>query len=82
MPQTQGGDGLQQKGGFADARIAADEHGGAGHQAAAKHAVEFFQATRGSVDFLGIHAGQRDWLGRGEVRRAGKTGKPPAPGRR
>ena len=35
---------LQQQGRFADARIAADQHHAAGHQAAAQHAVEFLDA--------------------------------------
>ena len=82
MPQTQGGDGLQQKGGFADARITADEHGGTGHQASAKYTVELLQATRGSVNVLGFHAGQRNRLRRDCAGRTGKTGKPPAPDRR
>ena len=53
------GGGLQQQGGFADAGIAADQHGGGRHQAAAEHAVEFGDAGGGARRRLGA-AGEAD----------------------
>ena len=41
---AEGGGGLQQHGGFADARIARDQHRRGGHEAAAQDAVEFGHA--------------------------------------
>ena len=45
------GQGLEEEGGFADAGIAANQHAGAGHEAAAGHPVQFGNA--------GLDAGQR-----------------------
>ncbi len=46
-PREAGG-GLQQQGGFADARIAADQDGRGRHQAATQDAVEFLDADGGA----------------------------------
>ena len=48
---------LQQQGGFADARVAADEHHAAAHQATAQHPVKFTDAggekgVLAQVDFI------------------------------
>ncbi len=50
--------GLEHQRGFADARIAADEHQGTGHQAAAQHPVEFVDAGGLALfvdDFHGVN---------------------------
>ena len=44
----EGGGGLEQEGGLADAGIAADEDGRGGDEAAAEHAVEFAEAREGA----------------------------------
>ena len=45
---TQGGAGLEQEGGLADARVAADQDHGPGHQATAQDPVQFGDATAGA----------------------------------
>ena len=55
----QAGGGLQQQGRFADAGIAADQHGRGRDQAAAQHAVQFGDADRRARRRFGV-AGQAD----------------------
>jgi hypothetical protein len=50
---------LQQEGGFAYAGIAADQHGGGWNEAAAQHAVQFFDADFGAWRGFGT-AGEAD----------------------
>ena len=65
----QGGEHLQQQGGLADSRVAADQHHRARDQPAAQHAVEFQQADRGAR--MGIRPDRRE----AGHRDAGITGK-------
>ena len=65
----QRGQGLQQQRGLAYARIAADEHHGAGHQTAAQHAVEFVQPGRLARRFARFDVGQTAHRRRGRQRR-------------
>ena len=46
--------GLQQQGGFANARIAANQNHAAFHHAAAQSAVEFFDAGGAAIDVGGF----------------------------
>ena len=66
-PRERGG-GLQQQRGFADAGIAADQHGRGRHQPAAQHAVEFGDAGGGPRRRFGA-AGQADERHRSARRR-------------
>ncbi len=50
---------LQQQGRLADARVAADQHHAAGHQAAAQHAVEFLDAGAEARHVDRLDVGQR-----------------------
>ena len=50
-----GGETLQQQSGFADAGVAAEQHGRAAYQPAAQHAVEFGAAAGQPADFGHIH---------------------------
>ena len=68
------GDGLQQQGRLADAGIAADQHHGAGHQAAAQHAVEFLQPGGGTRGFARLDLGQAAHGAAGGQRRVAVRG--------
>ena len=80
-----GGQGLQQEGGLADARLAADEGDRAGDQAAAEHPVELGDARgpgrpRGHVDLADRHGagrGREPAADRARPRAAGARPVPP-----
>ena len=56
-PALQGVHGLQQQGGFANARVAANQHHAAFHDAAAQHAVQLVDAA-GVRHILRLDGGQ------------------------
>ncbi len=72
----QRGQRLQEQRRLADAGIAADQHHGAGHQAAAEHAIEFVQAGGLARRFAGLDFGQAAHrAGRGQRRIAVRRGR-------